>query len=195
MTWWQSVGIIAGVAGFILSVINAAANVRLRTIGNQAELLSQLRPLLHGVHQELVELRRTLSFDRYDVAKSVARVPNPPEILDEAIEQIPDLSPQLLSPSKSRIDLLVDTMKQTREHWKILVAKLDHAREADPESIYPDDAMQTRGQLDAYSGTLVRLLDEYVNAVTAINKGKLWPRWKYRDHWTITNALFRLRTP
>jgi len=49
--------------------------------------------------------------------------------------------------------------------------------------------------LDDFSATLLRLLNEYVEAVTNINKGKLWPRWKYRDHWPVTNKLFRLDTP
>lgn len=117
-------GILVGVAGFILSLVNAAANLRRRTVGDQPALLRQLRPLLDGVLHECIELRRNLSFDRYDVSNSRTQVPNPPAILDKAIDEIPGLSPQLLSPSKARVDVIVDLMGQTREQWQILVAKL-----------------------------------------------------------------------
>jgi hypothetical protein len=186
---WQTWAQIAGVAGLILGVFNLFANLRLRTIGNQAALLSELRPLLVGVLEECITLRHNLNFDRYDVSKSIARVPPSPEVLNEAIERIPNISSQLLSPSKRRIDFITDTIRMTREQWQTLEAKLNH------EGIHPDDAMQTQGQLDAYSGTLVRLLREYVDAITAINKGKLWPRWKYRDHWPITSKVLGFRSP
>jgi len=188
MTWQITSGIL-GVLGFVFSLVNGAATLRWRTVGNQAALLSELRPLLTGVLKEVQTLRQNLSFDRYDVSKSRPTVPDPPKVLDTAIEELPALSGQLISPSQARIEIIQGLMVQTRSEWQTLVAKLAN------QEVDPDDAMQTHGLLEGYSRTLDRLLNEYIEAVTRINKGKLWTRFKYRQHWAITDKLFRFKQP
>ena len=46
------------------------------------------------------------------------------------------------------------------------------------------EALAKQQRLKEYTATIVRLFEEYIDAITAINKGKLWKRWRYGDHWS-----------
>jgi len=127
MTWQANLGIILGVLGFVISLFNAGATIRQRTIGNQAQLLSQLRPLLDDPRQYLIELRRSLNFDRLDVDQHRAQIPDPPRVLLDSLKEIPALSGQLLSPSSARIEHIRDLMNSTYGHWDELNSKLSQS--------------------------------------------------------------------
>jgi hypothetical protein len=188
LSLWDEITTGLGIVGSGLGVWNFFANLRTRNIVGQAKPLSELREHLENVLPACEQLRMQLNFDRYDLVKGpVPAVPEPPESLTSAIQALPSLSWQILSPSESRIEAIVATLKNLEYYWKTLHKHLTE----NPENV--EIVMDFRTSVDRFSATAVRLLSQYIGVTRRIIKRDLFARWRYGDHWRVTEKVFRVQ--
>lgn len=187
MSWlsWDHFLKLLGVLGFVISVTTLWSTTRNRTVKPQPELLSELRNYLDFALMACSNVRLRLNFDRYQLEHS----PKPdigtkPRELDEAVARMPELGFTITSIGQQQINLLKVLIQGASENWKSVEACLD----AKPLSY---NALEFSRNLKRQCRIIEKFFPEYVDAVTAINKGNMWKRFKYRDHRAATYKIFR----
>ena len=178
---------ILGVLGFIISVYNFVAAVRNKTVNPQPQLLAELRGYLDTAARECGQVKGRLRFDRYQLMQEGARpnIPVRPPEFDDAIRRLPELGFTLTSVGQSQIELFRHLIEQTAYFWDNLRICLESN---DPANF---GALEPAQRLRRLCLIIEKFVPEYVDAVTDINKGNLWKRYKYRDHRELTYKVFR----
>lgn len=174
-----------GVLGFVISVTNLWSTSRHRTVKSQPELLSELRSYLDVAFHACSNVRLRLNFDRYQLENS----PKPdigtrPPELDQAVARMPELGFTITSVGQQQINLLKALIQGASENWK----RVEDCLNAKPLN---PNALEFSGHLKRQCRIIEKFFPEYVDAVTAINKGNMWKRFKYRDHRALTYKFFR----
>lgn len=187
MSWlsWDHAVKLLGVLGFVISVTTLVSTTRNRTVKPQAELLSELRDYLDVAHKACSNVRLRLNFDRYQLEhSSKPDIGKRPAELDQAVARMPELGFTITSIGQLQINLLKALIHGASGNWESVQNCLD----AKPLSY---NALEFSRNLQRQCRIIEKFFPEYINAVTAINKGNLWKRFKYRDHGALTNKIFR----
>lgn len=181
----QNVGIVLGVLGFFISVYNLVSAIRHRTVKAQPELLAELRGYLDTALRECRQVKVRLDFDRYQLHTGYKpEIPARPAEFDNAIGRLPELGFTITSIGQRQIDMFLYLIKDATYFWDVLKTCVD----ADPVNV---NALENAQRLRRLCLMIEKFFPEYVDAITAINKGDLWKRYKYRDHRSVAYKIFR----
>jgi hypothetical protein len=187
MSWlsWDYFVKLLGVLGFVISVWTAVGAIRNRTVFPQPQLLAELRGYLDVAHRTCSHLGVQLNFDKslLESGHKPNVLPRPAEF-DEAIKRMPELGFTITSIGQRQIVLLHMLITSVNGDWIALESCLN----SDPVSM---TALECARRLRRQCLIIGKFFPNYVDAITRINKGKLWNRFKYRDHSSITYKLFR----
>lgn len=188
MQWlsWDHLVKLLGVLGFVIGVCNSVAAVRNRTVNPQPELLAELRNYLDVALRSCQQVRLRLNFDRHQILTVGDRpdIPPRPTEFDDAIERMPELGSTITSIGQRQIGLLHVLIKGVSENWNNVTTCID----AKPMSV---NALDFAQRLRRQCLIVEKFFPDYVDAITSINKGNLWKRYRYRDHRPIIYKIFR----
>lgn len=181
----EQIGIILGVLGFFISVYNLVSAIRHRTVKAQPELLAELRGYLDTAVRECRQVKVQLDFDRYllHTGHRPEIRPRPAEF-DKAIDRMPELGFTVTSIGQRQIEVLLSLIRDVTYNWDLVKSCMD----ADPVNMNGLDFAKV---LRRRCVLVERFFPDYVNAITRINKGNLWKRYRYRDHREFVYKLFR----
>jgi hypothetical protein len=181
----QSFGIILGVLGFFISVYNWISAIRHRTVNPQPELLAELRGYIETAANSCQQLRPQLNFDRHLLDTGHRpQINSRPTEFDTANKRMPELARTVTSVSQSQIELLQRLIQDLTYNWDVLIQCVI----SDPINV---NALEFSGMLKKHTLMVKRIFPTYVDDLTAINKGNIWKRFKYRDHRDFTYKVFR----
>jgi hypothetical protein len=181
----QTFGIILGVLGFFISIYNLFSAIRRSTVVPQAELLAELRGYLDLTVRQCQTVRPRLDFDRYLLHTGHRpEIPGRPGEFDTALRRLPELGGTLSSIGQDQIEIFQYLIRDITYFWDILKQCTD----SDPVNV---NALENARRLKRLCFMVDQFLPEYVSAITSINKGNLWKRFRYRDHRPIVYKLFR----
>lgn len=181
----QAFGTILGVLGFVISVYNLFSAIRRSTVIPQAELLAELRGYLALTVRECQSVRPRLSFDRHLLHTGHRPdIPARPAGFDKAVERLPELGGTISSIGQRQIEMFEYLIRDTAYFWDIL----KQCTSSDPVNL---NALENARRLKRLCLMVEKFLPQYVDAITSINKGNLWMRFKYRDHRPIVYKVFR----
>jgi hypothetical protein len=103
----------------------------------------------------------------------------------DAVERMPELSKTITSVGQLQIDLLHRIVKAADDYWERLQSCID----ADPINV---NALDFAAKLKRQCRMIESFFPEYIDALIKINKtGRLWKRFRYRDHRPLTYKVFR----
>lgn len=180
----QSIGTILGVLGFFISVYNFVSTIRHRTVNDQPQLVAELRGYIETAHNASQQLRPTLNFDRYAIHTGQRpHIPAPPPTYGEAIARMPELGATVTAISQRDVVLMHGLIKTSYDDW----ITLNNCLISDPIN---ENALEFSGKLNRKCLIIEKFFPDYVTALTAINKGNIWKRYRYRDHAQFTYRLF-----
>ncbi|OCB58460.1 hypothetical protein A5722_07225 [Mycobacterium vulneris] len=97
---------------------------------------------------------------------------------------MPELGFTITSIGQRQIELLHYLIKDSTYYWDALKTCVD----ADPVNA---NALDFAQRLRRLCLMIEKFFPEYVDAITDINKGNLWKRYKYRDHRPAVYKVFR----
>lgn len=181
----QTLGTILGVLGFFISIYNLFAAIRRSTVIPQAELLAELRRYLDLTVRECQTVKPRLSFDRYGLETGQRpQIPQRPAEFDKALERLPELGGTISSIGQDQIEIFHYLLRDITYFWDLLKQCVD----SDPVNV---NALENARRLKRLCFMVDNFLPEYVGAVTSINKGNIWKRFKYRDHRPVIYKTFR----
>jgi hypothetical protein len=179
----QSVTGVLGVFGFVISVYNLVSAMRSRTVNPQPVLLAELRGYLDVAQHACSQMRLRLNFDRHQIITGPKpEIPPRPSEFDDAINRMPELGFTITSIGQKQIALLHALIQGANYNWKTVQDCLD----AEPMNLNVMDFAQ---RLKRQCSIIEKFFPTYVDAVTSINKGNLWKRFKYRDHHPLTYKI------
>ena len=184
---WQHVLNVIGVLGFVLGVVNYFGGLRSSTINSQPGLVADLRGHLDYVYESCRQIGINLNLDSHSIHTNVR--PNlparPANGFADAIANMPELGKTVTSVGQKQVDLLRQIVDGADYNWK----HLENCIDADP--INPM-ALEFAAKLKRQCQIINRFFPRYIDALVEINKtGKLWKRFRYKDHRPITYRVFR----
>lgn len=182
---------IFAILGGIASVIAITEFLTKSISDRQAALLTNLRKHLKLVEKANQDMRPTLNFDRYTLAAEVLpTVPTCPDVLTEAVDEMPTLAPQIKSPGKNYINYISNDLYHLAAYWQQMHQILERGEDflRDPANFR--GVVEHRDTLDYQSRKMYHSLPEFVALIDSITTGGAWTRWKYREHGpNITRLL------
>ncbi|MCA2254812.1 hypothetical protein JF710_16655 [Mycobacterium intracellulare] len=177
---------ILGVLGFVISVYNLVSAIRNRTVNPQPQLLAELRGYLDFTLQQCQQVKHRLNFDRYSLhIGQLPDIPTRPIELDTAIEKMPELGFTITSVGQRQIELLHMLIRDVAYNWDTVKSCLGTDNPANTSVLEFSEKLRRRCLI------VEKFFPVYVETVTAINKGNIWKRYKYRDHRSFTYKVFR----
>lgn len=173
--------------GFVLGVVNYFGGLRSSTINSQPGLVADLRGHLDYVYESCRQIGINLNLDSHSIHTNVR--PNlparPANGFADAIANMPELGKTVTSVGQKQVDLLRQIVDGADYNWK----HLENCIDADP--INPM-ALEFAAKLKRQCQIINRFFPRYIDALVEINKtGKLWKRFRYKDHRPITYRVFR----
>jgi hypothetical protein len=181
----QTFGTILGVLGFVISVYNLVSAIRSRTVNPQPPLVTELRGYIETAAKSCQQLRPQLNFDRHLLHTGHRpQINSGPAEFETAIKRMPELGRTVTSVGQRQIELLNMLITNVTYSWDAL----NNCVISDPVSL---NALEFSQKLKKQTRMVERFFPTYVDALTAINKGSIWKRFKYRDHRDFTYKVFR----
>jgi hypothetical protein len=181
----QNFGIGVGVLGFCISVWNWLSAIRNRTVNPQPQLLAELRSYLDLTVHECQQVKHRLGFDRHQLyLEQKPEIPPRPQGFDQAVERMPELGFTITSVGQKQVEMLLWLIREIRYNWDNVNSCLD----SDPMNT---NALEFSEKLKRYCLLVEKFFPAYADAVRDINKGKVWKRFRYRDHGRVVCKVFR----
>lgn len=184
---WQHVLNVVGVLGFVLGVVNYFGGLRSSTINPQPPVIAALRGHLDYVYKSCSQIGINLDLDSHSIHMN--RRPNlparPANGFADAIAEMPELGKTITSVGQKQVDLLHSIVQAADYNW----ANLESCVASDP--INPM-ALDFAATLKRFCRIIDRFFPRYIDALIEINQtGKLWKRFRYKDHRPLTYKVFR----